>query len=246
MYIQSHRALYFFCLSAFTLNVSAQEDQNDDFGFIGLSGAFGESVFSNDQKGSFSVEPNLFYNGEYGFIDGSLVNVSVLPYVGLTGHWRFAEVDSQFDDIPNGIQDRDGNGELGITLGSVGARLTYLHDVTDEHNGYEVQLHLGKTLPLPFDAFSLTPYFEVDYRDKKLSRHLYSVSNVESLNSNLKQFDADDTWVYQTGLIGLYDISSQWMILTKLEFEHHDSSSPLIQNDLGWSFSLGISYKFTD
>ncbi len=146
--------------------MAAQEDKNDDFGFIGLSGAFGESVFSSDQKGSFSIEPNLFYNGEYGFIDGSLVNVSVLPYVGLTGNWRFAEVDSQFNDIPNGIQDRDGNGELGITLGSVGARLTYLQDVTNEHNGYEVQLHLGKTLPLPFDAFSLTPYFEVDYREK--------------------------------------------------------------------------------
>ncbi|MCG7587166.1 MipA/OmpV family protein, partial [Photobacterium sp. OFAV2-7] len=31
---------------------------------------------------------------------------------------------------------------------------------------------------------------------------------------------------------------------SKLEFEHHDSDSPLVQNDLGWKFSIGAAYTF--
>lgn len=224
--------------------VSAQQ-QYYDFGFIGGSTVFGQSVFSVNDEASFSVEPNLFYNGKYGFIDGSLVNVSILPYFGVSGNWRFAQVSNDLDDIPSGITNRDGNGELGVTLGTVGARLTYLHDVTNEHRGYELQLHLGRTLSLPFDHLTITPYVEVDYRDRKLSEHLYSVSEHESSRSGLEQYRSESSWVYQAGLIGLYTLSENWIGLGKLEFEHHNNASPLIQHDLGWSASIGITYKFT-
>lgn len=224
--------------------VSAQE-QYYNFGFIGGSASYGQSVFSEKDGAGFSAEPNVFYNGEYGFIDGSLVNVSVLPYVGISGNWRFAQVSDDFDDIPSGINDREGNGELGFTLGTVGARLTYLHDVTSEHNGYEIQLHLGRTLDLPFNSFTLTPYVEIDYRDKKLSDHLYSISSGESDESGLEEYSAGSSWVYQAGLIGIYALSDNWLGLTKVELEHHDNSSPLIQRDLGWSASIGLTYKFT-
>ncbi|WP_028022137.1 MipA/OmpV family protein [Enterovibrio calviensis] len=229
-------------LLVLSMNVAAN-DKYDDYGFVGGSVTVGESVFSNDGT-SGGVEPNIFYNGEYGFIDGSLLNYAVLPWVGISGQWRFAEVSDDFDDIPNGINDRDGNGELGVTIGSVGARLTYLHDVTDEHNGYEVQLHLGRAFDTPFEQFTLSPYVEVDYRDAKLSNHLYSVSANESRTSGLDSFNAGSTWVYKSGLIGIYDFSEEFIGLSKLELEHHDSDSPLVQQDLGWQFSIGAAYKF--
>lgn len=222
------------------------EDRYYDFGFIGASGALGQTVFTDSDSGQFTLQPNLFYNGRYGFIDGSLANISILPYVGISGQWRFAEVSDDFDDIPSGIDDRDGNGELGITLGTVGARVTFLHDVTNQHNGYEVQLHLGRTFNLPINSLTLTPYVEVDYRSNELSQHLYNVSSKESARSGLDTFDADHSWVYQAGLIGIFDINTRWLALGKLELEHHDSSSPLVQRDLGWSFSLGAVYRFTD
>ncbi|EEZ88745.1 hypothetical protein VME_13370 [Vibrio harveyi 1DA3] len=217
---------------------------NESFGIVGGSVTYGESVFSVKDTPQFGATPNLFYSGSIGFIDGSLANWQALPYIGISANWRFAEVSDTFADLPDGINDRDGNGELGITLGTVGARLTYLHDVTSEHNGYEVQLHLGRTLETWLPPFTLTPYFEVDYRDKKLSHHLYSVSAQEAAASGLNEFKADSTFVYQAGIIGLYEFTPSWIGISKAEFVHHDSDSPLIQRDVGWSFEVGLTYRF--
>ncbi|WP_199437778.1 MipA/OmpV family protein [Vibrio owensii] len=217
---------------------------NESFGIIGGSVTYGESVFSVKDTPQFGATTNLFYSGPIGFIDGSLANWQALPYLGISANWRFAEVSDTFADLPDGINDRDGNGELGITLGTVGARLTYLHDVTSEHNGYEVQLHLGRTLETWLPPFTLTPYLEVDYRDKKLSHHLYSVSVQEAAASGLNEFKADSTFVYQAGIIGLYEFTPSWIGISKAEFVHHDSDSPLIQRDVGWSFEVGLTYRF--
>ncbi|TDE23278.1 MipA/OmpV family protein [Vibrio owensii] len=217
---------------------------NESFGIVGGSVTYGESVFSIKDTPQLGATPNLFYSGPIGFIDGSLANWQALPYVGVSANWRFAEVSDTFADLPNGIHDRDGNGELGITLGTVGARLTYLHDVTSEHNGYEVQLHLGRTLETWLPPFTLTPYLEVDYRDKKLSHHLYSVSAQEAAASGLNEFNADSTFVYQAGIIGLYEFTPSWIGISKAEFVHHDSDSPLIRRDVGWSFEVGLTYRF--
>lgn len=217
---------------------------NQEYGIVGGSLTYGESVFSTKSGPQLGATPNLFYSGPKGFIDGSLANWQLLPFVGLSGNWRFAEVSDTFVDLPNGIQNRGGNGELGITLGTVGARLTYLHDVTSEHNGYEVQLHLGRTLETWAKPLTITPYLEVDYRDKKLSNHLYGISSSESSVSGLDQFDAESTFVYQAGLIGLYEFTPRWIGISKMELTHHDSKSPLIQRDVGWSLEIGITYRF--
>ena len=217
---------------------------DESFGIFGGSVTYGESVFSVKDTPQLGATPNLFYSGPIGFIDGSLANWQALPDIGISANWRFAEVSDTFADLPNGINDRDGNGELGITLGTVGARLTYLHDVTSEHNGYEVQLHLGRTLETWLPPFTLTPYLEVDYRDKKLSHHLYSVSAQEAAASGLNEFKADSTFVYQAGIIGLYEFTPSWIGISKAEFVHHDSDSPLIQRDVGWSFEVGLTYRF--
>lgn len=221
------------------------QDQYYNFGFVGGAGSVGQSVFSDENGASGSIGPNVFYNGEIGFVDGPLINVSVLPYVGLTGQWRFAEVSDDNVSLPNGIEDRDGNGELGFTIGTVGARLTYLQDVSDEHNGYEVQLHLGYAFDSIIKDLTLTPYAELDYRDKDFSQHLYGISAAESARSGLSQFDADNSLVYRTGVIGLYPITDNWLGLARFDVEHHDSDSALVQRDVGWNVSLGVTYKFT-
>ncbi|CAH6951923.1 conserved exported hypothetical protein [Vibrio chagasii] len=227
-----------------TLGSTQLSFANQEYGIVGGSLTYGESVFSTKKAPQLGATPNLFYSGPKGFIDGSLANWQLLPFVGLSGNWRFAEVSDTFVDLPNGIQNRDGNGELGITLGTVGARLTYLHDVTSEHNGYEVQLHLGRTLETWTQPLTVTPYLEVDYRDRKLSNHLYSISKHESSASGLNQFDAGSTFVYQAGLIGLYEFTPRWIGISKMEFTHHDSNSPLIQRDVGWSLEVGLTYRF--
>ncbi|MBW3694339.1 MipA/OmpV family protein [Vibrio sp. T187] len=225
----------------FTFSATADTEQ---YGIIGGSVTYGESVFSSKNGPSVSVTPNLFYSGPAGFIDGSLANWQLLPFVGLSGNWRFEEVSGSITELPNGINDREGNGELGITIGTVGARLTYLHDVTSVHSGYEIQMHLGRTLATWDSAFTITPYLEIDYRDRKLSDHLYSVSSGEATASTLNQFNADSSFVYQTGLIGLYEFTPTWIGIFRTDFTHHNSDSPLIQNSLGWSLEAGITYRF--
>lgn len=187
------------------------------FGIVGGSATFGESVFSIKDSPQLGANPNLFYSGSVGFIDGSLANWQALPYVGLSANWRFSEVSDTFANLPIGIENREGNGELGITLGTVGARLTYLHDVTSVHNGYEIQLHLGRTLRTRLSSLTLTPYFEADYRDKKLSSHLYNVSTQEAAISGLAAFESDATFVYQAGLIGLYELTPRWIGISRVD-----------------------------
>ncbi len=226
----------------FSANVNAQE-RFKDFTFVGAGAAVEESVFAND-----GAKPGaalyLFHHSQYGFIDGSLANFAITPWFGLSGNIRLSQVSNDFTDLPDGITDRDSSGELGVTLGTLGARLTFLHDVTDKHNGYELQLHLGRAFDTPIDDLVLSPYFEINYRDRKLSEHLYSISPEESNASGLTQFDAKASWVYKTGVIGLYDFSEKLLGISKLELEHHASNSPLVQNNLGWKWSLGAAYKF--
>ncbi|WP_162064333.1 MipA/OmpV family protein [Vibrio taketomensis] len=227
----------FFSIEAYS------QDQFDDFTFVGAGVATGESVFSN-QGNRVGAELYLFHNSQYGFIDGSLANYSILPWFGISGNVRLAEVSDDFDDIPNGINNRDSSGELGVTLGTLGARLTYLHDVTNVHDGYEIQLHLGRAFDTPINQLTVSPYVQINYRDDNLSAHLYSISADESSASGLARFDAGDTWVYQAGVIGLYDVSEHFLAISKFELEHHDSRSPLVQNEIGWKFSIGAAYRF--
>lgn len=230
---------------ASTSSMAWADADYSNYGFIGASSVYGQSVFSEKNSPQFSLEPNVFYNGDYGFIDGSLVNVAILPWLGISGQWRFAEVSDDVNDIPAGIDDRDGNAELGFTIGTVGARLTYLHDVSNVTDGYEVQLHLGRSFDTAINDFTLTPYIEADYRDKKLSSHLYTVTSKEAAASTVNAYQSGSSWRYQTGLIGIYTISPEWIALVKAEFEHHDSSSPLVQRDNGWGVTVGVAYNFS-
>ena len=229
--------------AAYSQEIFQPQDKYKHYTFLGAGAAIGESVFASDGS-EFSVKPYIFHQSDYGFIDGSLANLALTPWFGLSGNIRLSEVSDDFTDIPSGIDNRDSSGELGITLGTVGARLTYLHDVTDKHNGYELQLHLGRAFETPLDKLTVAPYVELNYRDDKLSDHIYSVSAREASVSGLSEFSADDTWVYKGGFTALYDISRHVLGVSKLELEYHDSDSPLVQNDLGWKFSVGAAYRF--
>ncbi|TEW54943.1 MipA/OmpV family protein [Psychromonas sp. RZ22] len=230
--------------SIFIVSPVVAEGVTKEYGIVGLSTTYGQSVYSTESSASIGITPNLFYNGDLGFIDGSLFNYNAFRYLGLSANWRFSEVNDSVNDIVNGIDNRDGNPELGFTIGTPGARITYLHDVANEHNGQEVQVHLGRVFETPLDKFSISPYLEVLWQDKKLSQHLYGVSAAESIASGLQRFDADDTWVYKTGLIGLYEVMDNWVVISKVKLEHHDSNSGLLQRDLGWSTEIGIVYQF--
>ncbi|MCQ1058460.1 MipA/OmpV family protein [Photobacterium sp. ZSDE20] len=228
---------------AFSEEVFNSQGKYKNFSFVGAGLAVGETVFSD--KGSRpSIKPYIFHHSDYGFIDGSLANLALTPWFGLSGNLRLSEVSGDFDDIPTGIDDRESSGELGVTLGTVGARLTYLHDITDKHNGYEVQLHFGRAFDTPLERLTLSPYVELNYRDNNLSGYIYSVSERESNASGFQQFKSGDTWVYKGGVTGLYDISHHLLGVSKLELEYHDSDSPLVQNDFGWKFSVGAAYRF--
>lgn len=218
--------------------------ESEQLGIIGASATYGNDVFNTETKPQLGVTPNLFYFGEYGFIDGNLINFNPIPYLGLSASWRFATVSNDVTTLPDGIEDRDGNPELGITLGSPGARITYLADIGGVHKGQEIQLHLGRTFDTPIDRLSITPFIEVDWRDKKLAQHLYGITAQESQNSNLLEYQADSTFVYQAGLINLFKLSPNWLLINQINIEHHDSDSQLIQRDIGWSFEIGLTYQF--
>jgi outer membrane protein len=229
---------------ALTASMTTAQEGFQEYGIVGASGTFGQSVYSTGSSANFGLTPTIFYYSDHGFIDGSLVNFSVLPYLGISGNWRFSEVSDTFDSIPTGINDRKGNLELGITLGTPGARITYLHDISNVHQGSEIQLHLGKTLETPLSNLSLTPYIEVDWRDKKFSNHVYGVSAAESIASGLAEYNASTNLVYKAGLIGLYDLSDNFVVLSKARIERHNDESPIVQRKLGYSFELGLTYKF--
>ncbi|MFD2176558.1 MipA/OmpV family protein [Veronia pacifica] len=217
-----------------------------DYGFIGVSAVADKSVYSADNKAKFRLSPSTFYNGEFGFVEGTLFNVSVLPYVGLSGNWRFAEVSEDVTTLPKGIKERDASGELGVTFGTVGARITLLHDVTSQHDGYELQLYLARAFELPIDGLSISPFVGADFRDKKLSNHLYGISAAEAAASGLKAFTESNTRSFKTGITGLYEVFPNWNILGKVKLNYHDTESPLVRQRFGIATSLGVVYSFGD
>lgn len=214
----------------------------ETYGIIGGGITVGESAYAVDGSQA-EFTPNVFYNSPRAYLDGAFGGLRLHPWLALNAQWRFAEVSDDLDTRAPGIRERDGNAELGVSIGTVGARLTYLADVGDVHRGTELQLHLGRTLPLP--GFTLTPYLEIDYQSDALARHLYSVSATESAASGLRPFAADSGFVYQAGLIGLTPLRDRWILLTRLDLIRPDFDSPLLTNTLGSFFELGLVYRFS-
>lgn len=216
---------------------------SDATGFIGLSGIYRTTVFSVESSPRLGIVPNLFYSSNWGFIDSSLVSYNLLPYVSISANWRIAEVSNTFDDLPDGISDREGNPELGFTIGTPGARISYLHDVAGVHQGYEIRAYLARSIPTPLSGYKITPFIEIDWRDKKLSQHLYGISTQETADSGLNSYQSDATWVYKAGIVGLYDLSDKWQMFNKVRIESHDSDSDLVQRNLGWLAEIGLVYR---
>ncbi|RXJ74389.1 hypothetical protein CS022_04250 [Veronia nyctiphanis] len=233
-------------LSGMAWSQIASAELFQDYGFVGVSGVAEQSVYSSDNKVKFRASPSLFYNSEYGFVDGTLANVAVLPWLGVSANWRFAEVSEDVTNLPTGIKERDASGELGVTLGTVGARITFLHDVTSKHDGYELQMYLSKAFETPVDGLAFAPFLEADFRDKKLSNHLYGVSSSEAAASGLKQFQEANTRSFKAGITGIYEFYPDWNLLVKVRINYHDTDSPLIRQDLGVAGSLGVVYSFGD
>lgn len=232
------RPLIAACL--FTLFSSSHATES--YGIVGGGLSIGESAYAVDGSQA-EFTPNVFYNGPRAYLDGAFAGLRLRPWLALNAQWRLAEVSDDFDTRAPGIRERDGNPELGLSLGTVGARLTYLADVGDVHDGTELQLHLARTLP--WSWLSLTPYLEIDYQSDALARHLYSVSPAEASASGLRAFAADSGFSYQAGLIALAPVRGRWIALARLDLLRPDSDSPLLTNTTGWLLEIGAVYRFT-
>ncbi len=221
----------------------AQASEFHNFGFIGAGVKVEQSAI--DTEAHLGFQPTAFYNGDYGFLDGTLLNLSPIQYFGVSAHYRAPTANNE-DSIPSGIKERDGAIEAGLTLGTVGARVSYLKDISDTHDGYEIRGHVGYAFTgFALPQLTVAPFAEMSYYDQKLSQHLYGISAQESAASSLNTHDSDATMVYRAGAVILYPITEQWLFDSKLEFSHSDSTSPLIQNDLSWSMFVGAAYRFS-
>ncbi len=218
-------------------------DKDDAFGYAGASISFNQSAFTTSNSATWNFVPDLYYESKQGFIDDNLGTLYVLPYVGVSGSWRWMEVGGRFSELPTGISDRNGNAEFGFTLGTPNVRLTYLHDVMSVHKGQEIQVHVSQPIST-MRRFEMVPYLEFSWRDQNLSQHLYGVSASESAASGLDQFNSGASWVYEAGIIGRYDLSRKLIMLSKIKMESHNYDSPIVQRPFGWAVELGISYQF--
>jgi len=216
---------------------------DDEYGYIGMGTSFNQSAFTTSSTATWNLIPELYYESDSGFIDDNLGTLYLLPYVGVSASWRWMEVGGRFATLPQGIEERDGSAEFGFTLGTPNIRLTYLHDVMSVHRGQEVQLRVSKPISA-YRRFEITPYIELDWRDEKLSQHLYSVSASEAAASGLDKYDSPASLVYQAGIIGRYDLSRKLIMISKMKIESHNYDSPIVQRNFGWAFEVGVSYQF--
>ncbi|USD66814.1 MipA/OmpV family protein [Vibrio sp. SCSIO 43136] len=240
------KSLLLLLLLSSTLQAQVITNRDESYGYAGAYAWFGQSTFSTNDTAIWRLVPTVYYEGREGFIDDTLVNYYVLPHfkLGVTGYWRPSEVGGIFASAPTGIDERKGNMDIGVTFGDQNVRATYLYDITSTHSGHEVQLYVSQPLDYVFRRFELTPYLQLDWRDKKLSGHLYNVSAQEAAASGLSQYSSDSTFTYKAGLIGRYDLSRKLIVVTKAQVEAHEYNSPLVQRDYGWSLEFAVTYQF--
>lgn len=233
--------------AVFGLSSVAMAEGNWTIGF----GLGAETELYSDDGNSLSGFPFLAYDTErlhIGF-DGLAYKLVNTDQLGFNLHLS-PRGDPDFPDTAlfQGL-DRDTAFEVGFSARqSLAAELylqgSFLHDVSSEHDGYEAQVHLGRS----FSAGSV--YFDasvgVRYRSGDLNDYLVGVSAAEA-NSLRSAYAPGSTFSPVAQVSATVPISDKTAVVGSLSYERFGDAyddSPLTDKGSQASAGIAITYKF--
>jgi len=219
-----------------------QEENGRGAGGIWLLGAqFGrQSSLYNNTDDEYGPTPMLAYLGQHFFWKGYELGYQLNP-MGSPSNMAFSieamayEVDlgDSDDESMSLLDDRDASVMASFVYQTGPIEIKFSQDVSNQHQGFSLGLGLKNT-------YDLAP-FEVElgaglaYQDKKLSHHLYGVSQSESdsTSGEIAAYDAGSSQILQMSVAVNYAITQK----AKLGFEigRNDyfgiDDSPIVDTD---------------
>lgn len=122
--------------------------------------------------------------------------------------------------------------------------LATLQDITDVHNGHEIQFNAYRAMPLYQGMLALEA--GINYKNDELIEYYYRVRKGEAI-SRLPQYDLQSSVNYHLKVNYEYPLSDDWSVDVKVKHTWLDSrlaDSPMIDQSGYFSGFAGIKYTF--
>lgn len=134
-----------------------------------------------------------------------------------------------------------------------GVHLTYnfvfaklVQDIGNRHDGYYAVVGAG--YPINVSAWTITPSISYKYLDKKMSTHLYGVSQSESFRTGgaFPEYNSTNTKEVKVSVRGNYIITPSFSVLVGVSHTDYKDvlDSPIVTKDYSYGASAGIIYTF--
>lgn len=200
-------------------------------------------------KDEASLFPYLAYETDRLHVGVDGLSYTVLDNGGLsldvTLDPRFAP-DFPGTELFDGLK-RDDALELGFNatyhFGAAYAGLSFAHDVTDAHEGYEGAASVGYELEL--GQLGINAAAGVKFRDANLNNYLFGVSDDEA-TATRAAFDVGDTTTAFASLTAIYPLSDTMFLLGEISVEDlgDAAKSPLVDEERLADITLAVGFQF--
>lgn len=213
---------------------------------LGYGSEFYEGEESNTGVGlNLAYETEFYHLGLDGFSYNVVRNEAFQVSVGLAPRLK--------PDFPDGALfsglDRDNTveGTLRATYrfsDVVGASLNLRHDLLSQHDGYELELAMGRTVAV--GAATLALSVGARHRDADLNTYLVGVSASEATGSRPSYSPGSTTSPF-AGVSFTLPVASQLALIGNMGLEYFGdaySDSPLVKRDYATSVGVGLAYSF--
>jgi outer membrane protein len=201
----------------------------------------------------------FFDNGDVGrtFVNGEHVTLNAVARIN-SDRVFFSKTNTEYVSIfsfagtmpaqPIEIPDRDYALEAGVELLSDGEwgflQASAHHDVSDRHDGYEVDLHFGHTFRQK--RWFVEPSLGASYKSAKLNDYYWGVRPEES-NIVLPAYTADAGWNTELRLATTYQLTRNWSFVVAAQVERlsdEAAASPLVAQRSVKSGFAGFNFRF--
>lgn len=239
----------------FTSEITEENQNAKEPGGIWLLGTrYGKegSVYL-DMDDDQGFTPVFAYLGKHLYLKGLELGYQVNP-MGSSNNIAFSiealthEVD--FDDSNNTnldlLEDRDAALMVSLIYQTGPIEAVLSQDISGKHDGFSLGLGIGNSYEIWQFELELGANFV--YQDKKLSNHLYGVSQAESelTSGNIRAYDASETRIVQLNVLLNYALTENSTLSFEIENSHHLGldESPIIEQERIISTSISYLYLF--
>lgn len=162
--------------------------------------------------------------------------------------FRFDGFDADEDVLFEGMEDRDGALDLGISMrynteiGNFTA--TFLNDVTGTHKGHEISAEYS--YPMRIKGHMITPFVSTSYLSDDLVDYYFGIRQNE-VRTDRAFYLGDATMNVRAGVNTLWSVAESQQIIANLSYTAYGSEikdSPLVDGSGNLSLLVGYVYLF--